>query len=93
MASPAKVASSPEPLGVLSLGAGVQSTTLALMAAHDELGPRAGLRDPRRHRLGAAGHLQPSRLGSCRERPPVPDARRRSRSENASSRSTRSRLE
>lgn len=28
-----------EPLRVLSLGAGVQSTTLALMAAHGELGP------------------------------------------------------
>ncbi|HEY9211591.1 MAG TPA: hypothetical protein VIQ29_01920 [Ancylobacter sp.] len=29
----------PEPLRVLSLGAGVQSTTLALMAAHGEVGP------------------------------------------------------
>jgi hypothetical protein len=31
-----------EPLRVLSLGAGVQSTTLALMAAHGEIGPMPG---------------------------------------------------
>ena len=30
-------------LRILSLGAGVQSTTLALMAAHGEIGPMPGL--------------------------------------------------
>lgn len=37
MSSPAMVAALPPLLRVLSLGAGVQSTALALMAAHGEI--------------------------------------------------------
>lgn len=63
---------SPIRLRALSLGAGVQSTTMALMAAHGEIGPMPDCAIFADTGWGAKSRLRASRMADVAECPAVP---------------------